>query len=77
MTCPKCGSENINITLEQTKSKTRTKRTGCLWELGRLFLIICTCGLWLIIGKRKETSKTKFKNKKIAICQNCGHKWKV
>ena len=77
MTCPKCESENVNITLEMVESETGMKKAGCLWGIGRFFLIICTGGLWLIIGKRKATLKTKFKNKKIAICQNCGHKWKV
>lgn len=77
MICPKCGSENVNVTVEQVSGKTRTRNTGCLWTLGRWTLILCTCGLWLLIGKRKETGNTKFKNKTAAICQNCGHKWYV
>ncbi len=75
MTCPKCGSENVAVTIEQTGGKTKTKKTGCLWKMGRGLMIFCTLGLWLIIGKRKETSDTKFKTKTIAICQNCGHRW--
>jgi hypothetical protein len=31
----------------------------------------------LLIGRRKETGKTKFKSKSAAVCQNCGHKWYV
>lgn len=77
MTCPKCGSENVTVTTEQISSKTRTKHTGCLWGIARLCLIICTCGLWILVGKRKETGKTKIQNQTVAICQNCGHKWKV
>ena len=77
MKCPKCGSEEVTVTTEQVSGKTRTIHTGCLWELGRLCLIICTCGLWLLIGKRKETGNTKFKNQTVAICQKCGHKWNV
>lgn len=77
MTCPKCNSENINVTVEQVGGKTRTRKMGCLWGFGRLMLILCTCGLWLLIGRRKETSNTKFRNKTVAICQNCGHKWSV
>lgn len=77
MVCPKCGSENVNVTLEQTAGKTRTRNTGCLWGLCRLTLIIFTFGLWLLVGKRKGTSNTKFKNDTVAICQNCGHKWKI
>lgn len=77
MKCSKCGSENINVMVEQTNAKTKTSKMGCLWGTCRLFLIICTCGLWLLVGKRKGTSKTKFKNKTVAVCQNCGHKWYV
>lgn len=31
MICPKCGSENVNVTLEQVSGKTRTRNTGCLY----------------------------------------------
>lgn len=77
MKCPKCGSENVNVTTEQTNSRTRTKRTGCLWGIGRAMLIMCTCGLWLLVGRRKETGKTAFVNKTVAICQSCGNKWYI
>lgn len=77
MKCPKCGSENVNVMVEQESSQTKTKGKGCLWGIGRLFLIICTCGLWLLVGKRKSKSKTTIKNETVAICQNCGHKWKA
>ena len=81
MVCPKCGSENVLVTSEQVSSKAKTKGRGMglLWKFGRLMLIICTCGLWLLVGRRKETHKTKtvIKNQTVAICQNCGHKWVV
>lgn len=77
MVCSKCGSNNITFTVNTTKSKTRTKNTGCLWSIGRTFMILCTCGLWLLIGSRKYTNNTKYKKEKRAICQNCGHDWKV
>ena len=77
MKCPKCGSEHINIQLEQVSAKTRHRNKGILWVLVRLTLIICTCGLWLLIGGRKGTSKTKFKTRKVAICQGCGHSWNI
>jgi hypothetical protein len=77
MTCPKCNSENVLVTNEQIGGKTRTRGTGCLWTLGRWLLIVCTLGLWLLIGKRKRTSKTKFENRTVAICQNCGNRWNV
>lgn len=77
MMCPKCKSENVNVTSEQVSGKTSIKGNGCLWTLGRWFLILITFGLWLLIGKHKGTGKTKFKNQTVAICQNCGHRWKV
>lgn len=77
MICPKCGSENVNITVEQVSAKTKKKGMGCLWGIFRGLLILCTFGLWLLIGRRKGTDKTKFKNNTVSICQNCGNKWKV
>ena len=77
MKCVKCGSENVTINMVQKSAKTRTRGTGCLWSLGRLMLICFTCGLWLLVGKRKGTSGTKYRNVKHAVCQNCGHSWKI
>jgi hypothetical protein len=77
MVCPKCGSENVLITSEQISAKTSKKGKGCLWGLGRLLLIVCTLGLWLLIGKHKGASKTKYQNQTVAICQKCGNKWIV
>lgn len=77
MKCPKCKSENVNVMTEQVSAKTKGNGMGCLWTLCRWTLILCTCGLWLLVGKRKSTSRTKIKNNTVAICQNCGHKWTV
>lgn len=77
MTCPKCGSSNVDVQIVQDSAVTRTKKTGCLWGIIRLILIICTFGLWLIIGKRKEKSRTTFSSHKTAICKNCGHSWNI
>lgn len=77
MVCPKCGSENVLVTNEQTSAKTKGKNMGCLWSIGRACLIVCTCGLWLLVGRRSRTDKTKFVNKTVAICQNCGNKWVI
>jgi len=77
MVCPKCGSANVNIISEQTEAKTGTKGNGCLWALGRWTLILCTCGLWLLVGKHKGKSTTKFKSETMGLCQSCGNKWKI
>jgi hypothetical protein len=75
--CSNCGSENVSVQIVQTAAKSRTKNKGCLYTLGRWFLIICTCGLWLLFGKKKAKTTTKFINKKVAICQNCANQWNV
>lgn len=77
MTCPKCGSENVNVISEEVGSKTSAKGNGCLWKMGRMLLIVCTCGLWLLVGKHKGTGKTKVKTQTFGLCQNCGHKFKI
>lgn len=77
MVCPKCKSENVTVATEQVGGKTKSNNMGCLWTLGRWTMIICTLGLWLVIGKRKETHKTSVKNQTVGICQSCGHKWKI
>lgn len=77
MRCSNCGSSNISVQVVQTGAKTRAKGTGCLWSMGRWILILCTMGLWLLIGKRKGTGKTKMINEKQAICQSCGNSWTI
>lgn len=77
MTCPKCQNSNVTMSNTQTTGKIRTKNNGCLWQIGRWILIICTCGLWLLVGKRKEKSNIEYKNQTEAICQSCGHRWTV
>ena len=77
MKCNKCGSENVNITTEQLSANTKQNNMGCLWTACRWCLIICTGGLWLLVGKRGGTGKTKFKNQTVALCQSCGYKWKI
>ena len=77
MKCKKCGSENVTVTREQIAAKTKTNHTGLLHDLGRLFLVLCTCGLWLLVPRRKANSRTKFKSETICICQDCGNSWRI
>lgn len=71
--CPRCKSHNISVQIAQTR-ETHAKR-GALWGLGRVFLIIFTCGLWLLVGRSK--GRTRIKNESFAVCQNCGNRWKT
>lgn len=77
MVCPKCNGNNINVQMVQSSAKSSHNSRGCLWECGRLFLIFCTCGLWLLVGKSKGKSSTKIKSQKMCLCQNCGYSWKI
>jgi len=77
MKCPKCKSTNVNVQVIQTAGKGKTKRMGCLWGSGRLFLIVCTLGLWLVFGRKKSTTNIKFESQKIGVCQNCGHQFNL
>lgn len=73
MKCSKCESDNVNVALEQSKATTNNR--SILYKIGRFILILCTGGLWLLVPKKM--AKTKFKNKTVALCQNCGYRWKV
>lgn len=75
MICPKCGSEGVNVQMVQTSAKSSTKGKGILFTIGRRLLIIFTLGLWLLFGKKKAKTTTKFTNKKVALCQKCGEQW--
>ena len=75
--CSSCGSNNVTITSEQTKSKGKVKGNGVIYKFVRLMLIICTGGLWLLVSKRKGRVNTKFKNETVGICQNCAHRWTI
>lgn len=77
MTCKRCGSDHVSVQAVQTSAKTATKKTGCLWGIGRAFMVLCTGGLWLLFGKRKGTSNTRFAHSSRAVCQKCGYSWDV
>lgn len=77
MVCKKCGSNNMNVVSEQVGSKTKKKKMGFIYGMVRAMLILCTCGLWLVMGKKSGTEKTSFNHKTVAICQSCGNKQNV
>jgi DNA-directed RNA polymerase subunit RPC12/RpoP len=73
MVCPKCKSENVNV---QAVTDVKTKHRGCLGWMIWILISICTLGLAIIIPLLTN-SKTKSKTHSEAVCQNCGHRWKV
>ena len=81
MKCPKCKGENVTISFMEESSK--TKKTGIglgghLHNTVRGVAAIGTLGMSnLVIKKATGEEKTKTKNVKMAVCQDCGHSWKV
>ena len=69
MTCPNCGSNHVTV-----QAVAEQKKRGCLAACLWILLAICTCGLILLIPLlTRKGSKTKT----YAVCQDCGHKWRV
>lgn len=67
--CPKCNSENISY-----QTVTEPRKSGCLTVI-LYILLACTCfGLLIVIPLmlRKKTVTVTY-----AVCQNCGHRWKI
>lgn len=81
MTCPKCGSNNVNTQIVQTEGKTKKHGNGIAGNLNnaaRGLTAMCTLGISNIVWKKsKGNEKTSFKNETMAVCQDCGHTWKV
>lgn len=81
ITCPKCKGENINIQLVETGTKTKKTGVGFVgstYNSVRGFMNVASLGVaGKIMPKATGKEKTKIKTEKVAICQSCGHSWKV
>ena len=80
MVCPKCGSNIVNINvINEVKEKPEHSVlwwifVGWWWRL--LWFIFF--GWWYMIYRAvKGSKKTVNVQKTYAVCQNCGHKWRV
>lgn len=77
MQCSKCGSTNVNV---QMVSKIKKKHSWVYWLLigwwlePILFLFLT---LPYLLVKIFKPNKYKTKTIKTAVCQNCGHSWKI
>ena len=67
--CPKCNSQNL---FYQTVSE--RKSTGCLTILLYIFLAVSVVG-WVILIPL--LLRNPYKNATYAVCQNCGHRFRV
>lgn len=70
LVCPKCGSRNVSVQVVE-----KQKKRGCFASLMWILLAVCTCGITLLLipALSRKGSKTLT----FAVCQNCGHRWKV
>jgi hypothetical protein len=82
MTCPKCGSENVNVQLIN-EIELKTKHRGVIWWIcvGWWWLPIKWCCFTLIalIVKLFRPKRYKTINKSVAkcVCQDCGYVWQT
>lgn len=81
MNCPKCHSDNVRIDFVQTSGRSRHKGTGLGGNTNnalRGMTALMTLGTSNIVWKKSTGgSGHKFKNERMALCQNCGKSWKV
>lgn len=73
MICPKCHSDLVTV---QAITEVRTRHRGCFGWFLWILAAICTCGMILIIPLLTN-SRSRSKTRMEAICQNCGHHWRV
>ena len=77
MKCKKCGSENVNV---QAIGVVKNKHHGifywCIgWLVDLMLWIFLTMPRLIVAIFRPKKVKTKIKS--YAVCQDCGHKWKI
>ena len=82
MMCPKCKSENVSIQIVN-EIKLKNKHHGLIWWLfvgwwwipfKWLFLTVPALFAKIFIPKRQ---KAKNIQKKMCVCQGCGHSWQA
>lgn len=80
MKCPKCGSDDISVQAVTEVFEKRKK--GCAYwiVIGWWWEIISwiVFGIWkLLVVLFGKKTKVVSKTGSVAVCQNCGHRWKV
>lgn len=81
MICPKCGGEQVAVEMVHVGGRTARHGVGFggrVNNTARAFTAVSTLGMSNVIWKKSEgTQKEKIKNQKMALCQTCGHDWKI
>ncbi len=69
MVCPRCHSTNVSV-----QAVAEQKKRGCLMSIVWIILAVCTLGLIILIPLLMHKGS---KTNTYAVCQSCGHQWKV
>ena len=81
MKCPKCGSENVTVELEQVGSKTKKTGVGLgghVNNAARGLTAIATLGMSNLIWKTATgEEETREKNQQECVWTNCGYSWNI
>ena len=81
MECPNCGSDRVNVQIVSDGVQTTKKGVGLgghINNAARGLTAVATLGLSNTVWKKsKGTNKSKIKNTKVAVCQDCGESWEV
>lgn len=82
MTCPKCGSNSVNVQMMQDV-QIKNKHNGVLywifvgwWWVPVKWLFFTLPALIIAIFKPKK-KKVVTKNYRMCVCQECGNNWKI
>jgi len=81
MVCPKCGSDNVTIQIQQVTSKTKKHGNGfggIVNNTARGLTAVATLGMSNLVWKKsKGGEKTTITNQKVCLCQSCANSWIV
>lgn len=78
MRCPKCNSENVQV--QMVSEQVKKHHSLVYWVCGGFiieFLKWLFFTIPMLIIKLFKKDKTKTIHKSMAVCQDCGHSWKV
>ena len=79
MFCPKCGSDNVTVSIQQASTKTKKHGNGFgghMNNMARGLTAACTLGISNLVWKKsKGGEKTVITKEKVCLCQNCGNSW--
>lgn len=70
MVCPKCNSTNVTV-----QAVAENHKRGCLTVLIYIILLVIPVIGWIALFCLLRGRKSKTIS--YAVCQDCGHRWKV